>query len=378
MKVIVLGSGKIGTVIAKDLSRTTEEIQVTLADIDINRAKEASSIVEGSEFVQIDTGNRIELTNLLSEYDLVLGALPGDYGYDAIDAAIDAKIDMVDISFTPEVPLKLDEKARSNDVTVVPDCGVAPGLSNILVGYSASKLDKLDEVKIMVGGIPETPVPPLGYTITWSVDGLIDEYIRPVKIVEEGIIVEVPPLSGLEEVEFTEIGRLEAFFTDGLRTLTNTMSGVRSMWEKTLRYPGHVSKINLLKDLGFLSEKTIDVKGLQISPRDMTAELLERNLWIPEIRDLLVMRVEVFGQIDGDRKGFSHELIDRYDRANEVSAMGRTTAYTASTVAGILGKGLIEEKGIVPPECLGTDEQVAQMLFKDLERKGIFIETHIF
>ncbi len=375
MNVLILGSGKIGKVIASDLVSSHNEITLTLADVNEGQAEKAASEVEGSEYVVIDSRDNVKLVQLISKFDLVLGALPGDYGYGAMKAAVEAETDMVDVSYMPESPATLDEEAKQKNVTVIPDCGVAPGLSNILVGYSKAQLDRVNEVKIMVGGIPNIPVPPLDYTITWSVEGLIDEYVRPVKIVKNGGIIEVPPLTGLEEVEFPGLGKLEAFYTDGLRTLIDTIPNVELMWEKTLRYPGHVSKINLLRDLGFFSEEPIEINGNLVTPRVISSILLGKKLWMPDVKDLLVMRIEVSGALNGNRISLIHQLMEGFDKEKNISAMGRTTAYTASTVSGLLIKGLINRKGIFPPELLGANKELSKIFLKDLKEKGITIES---
>ena len=292
MKIIVRGSGKIGSVMAKDFSKTGANI--TMSDISIERAKKAAQEI-GADYTEIDTADYADLVRKLQEYDLVLGALPGDYGLPALKAAIEARKNMVDVSFTPEDPLTLDRNAKDAGITIIPDCGVAPGLSNLLVGYSASRLDKVEKAEIMVGGIPETRVPPLDYTITWSADGLIDEYIRDVSIIQNGEKVQVPALSGLENIQFPGVGTLEAFYTDGLRSLVGSLPNVDNMYEKTLRYPGHVEKIKLLRELGFFSEDPVTVLGSEITPKLLTARLLERSLWKPEIGDLLAMMIEVSG-----------------------------------------------------------------------------------
>ncbi|MCK5671674.1 saccharopine dehydrogenase NADP-binding domain-containing protein, partial [Candidatus Bathyarchaeota archaeon] len=257
MKVIVLGSGKIGSIMAREFASSVEGARITMADIDEGRAKSAASAIPGSDWITIDTTDYEDLVGKICGYDMVLGALPGDYGYMSIKASIEAGANMVDISYTVEDPLGLDAMAKEKGVTVVPDCGVAPGLSNILVGYAASRLDTVKTAHFMVGGIPEKPVPPLGYTITWSADGLVDEYVRDVSIIKGGEKVTVPALSGLEEIEFPGVGTLESFYTDGLRTLADSIEGVESMWEKTLRYPGHVEKVRLLRDLGFFDDKPV-------------------------------------------------------------------------------------------------------------------------
>jgi saccharopine dehydrogenase-like NADP-dependent oxidoreductase len=339
MKIIVLGSGKIGSIMAKDFSESNPEAQVTLGDISEERAKKAASQIKDANGTTITTSDHEALTEQLSEYDLILGALPGDYGYKALEAAIEAKVDVVDVSFTPENPTQLDGDAKTAGVTIIPDCGVAPGLSNILTGYSASRLNKVQEAHIMVGGIPEVPVPPLGYTITWSAEGLIDEYVREVTIIENGKKVQVPALSGLEEIDFPGVGKLEAFYTDGLRTLAVSLPEVENMWEKTLRYSGHVEKVRLLRELGFFSDERV-----------------------------------TGGEAKGKKTGYRHRIIDRFDHETGVTAMARTTAYTASIVAGMLAEGTIKGPGVIPPEKLGMKKGFTETLMAQLKQRGVLIE----
>jgi len=348
---------------AMDFARSVEGSEVVLADKSGERAKGAASTIEGAGWFAVDTTDYRGLVDSLRGFDLVLGALPGDYGYKALEAAAEAGVDVVDVSFTPEDPLGLDEAAKDAGVTIVPDCGVAPGLSSILVGYGSIKLDRAREAHIMVGGIPETPVPPLGYTITWSAEGLIDEYVRDVHIVEGG-----PALSGLEEVDFPGVGRLEAFYTDGLRTLVHSLPGVESMYEKTLRYPGHVEKVRLLRELGFFDDEPIYVEGRSVSPRLLTARLLERSLWKPEVGDLLAMIVDVRGEASGEEVGYRYYILDRFHRKTGVTAMARTTGYTASIVGGMLARGEIREKR------LGMNETVTEALLSELRTRGVLVE----
>ncbi|MGD2201277.1 MAG: saccharopine dehydrogenase family protein [Candidatus Bathyarchaeota archaeon] len=377
MKVIVLGSGKIGSVIAQDFSETHPDAQLTLSDINKERAKQAAEGIPGASWTTVNTSEHDQLVEKMAEYDMALGALPGEFGYKALQGALEADVDMVDVSFTPENPLSLDKAAKERGVTLIPDCGVAPGLSNLLVGYSASRLEKVREAHIMVGGIPETPVPPLGYTITWSAEGLIDEYVRDVTIIEGGKPVRVPALSGLEEIDFPGVGKLEAFYTDGLRTLAETIPEAKSMWEKTLRYPGHVEKVRLLRELGFFDDETVTVRGDDVSPRLVTARLLERSLWKPEVGDLLAMNIKVRGEISGKPAGYGYRILDRFDHEKQVTAMARTTAYTASIVAGLLVKGVIEGPGVILPENLGMDQSVAEALLEELKRRGVRVEESL-
>ena len=375
MRIIVIGCGKIGSIIAKDLAESLEA-EITVADKFETAARRVAEEISG-EWTTVDASSKGSIAQALRGFDLAVGALPGDYGFNAMEAAVEVGVDMVDVSYTPENPLILDEEARRKEMTLIPDCGVAPGLSNMLVSYGASKLDEVRAAHILVGGIPERPVPPLGYTITWSAEGLIDEYMRPVRIVEGGRVVEVPALSGLEEIDFPGLGRLEAFYTDGLRTLIETFKGVESMYEKTLRYPGHVEKVKLLRELGLFDDEPIEVEGVKVSPKHFTARLLERHLRMPDVGDLLAMMVEVKGLKDGVEKTIRFHLLDRYDRASGVTAMARTTGYTTSIVAQLLAKGRIEERGVIPPEKLGLRSQIFEEILMELRRRGVEVMEQV-
>lgn len=368
-----MGCGNIGSVVARDFSEYMSSVEVVLADKIRERAEAAASSIKGGIPAVVDVTNFRELVGVLKDFDLVVGALPGDYGFQVLKAAVDAGVNIVDVSFMPENPIELKLAAEKAGVTIVPDCGVAPGLSNLLLGHAVSKLDKIQKAHIMVGGLPELEVPPLGYSITWSAEGLIDEYVRSPRIVEGGSVIEVPPLSGLEEVEFIGLGTLEAFYTDGLRTLLSTIPKVESMWEKTLRYPGHVKKIKLLMDLGFFDEELVTIGDTKVSPRFMTAKLLERSLKL-ELDDILIMTIDVAGESQGDDLNLRYSLLEKFDKFRNVTAMARTTAYTASIVGQKLLKGVIEEKGVVPPEKLGMSEKVFEEIISELKIRDVIIE----
>jgi saccharopine dehydrogenase-like NADP-dependent oxidoreductase len=248
MKIMVLGCGNIGSVIAKDVAENLPSMKVVIADVDKNHAREAASRIglENVDAAQIDATNRSELTSKLKSFDVAVGALPGDLGYQTCKAAVTAKVDMVDVSYMPEDVLTLDNAASKAGVIIIPDCGMSPGLCSMLVGRGVSKFDEVEKAHMLNGGLPEKPVPPLGYVVTWSVKDLIDMYSRKVSIVKNGRVVQVEAMGGLEEIHFPGVGKLEAFYTDGLRTLLHTVKA-KEMWEKTLRYPGHAEKITLLK-----------------------------------------------------------------------------------------------------------------------------------
>jgi saccharopine dehydrogenase-like NADP-dependent oxidoreductase len=245
VKIIVLGCGNIGSVIAKDVAGSLPSAEVVIADVDKNRAREAASRIglKNVSWAQANATNRSELSSKLKSFDVAVGALPGELGYQACKASIAAKVDMVDVSYMPEDVMTLNNVALEAGVSIVPDCGMSPGLCSMLVGRGVSKLDEVEKAHMLNGGLPEKPVPPLGYVITWSVKDLIDMYSRKVSIVKDGKVVQVEAMSGLEEIDFPGVGKLEAFYTDGLRTLLYTVKA-KEMWEKTLRYPGHTEKIS--------------------------------------------------------------------------------------------------------------------------------------
>ncbi len=373
MKILVLGYGNIGSVLAADLAESMPSSTFVIAGRRPDRAEEIAVSIhkENVSSIQLDANDFHELVRTMKEFDLVVGTLPANLGYQSVKAAIDAQVDAVDVSYMPENPLTLHEDALKADVTIVPDCGVAPGLSNLLVGHAISKLDKVETICLMVGGIPEEPVPPLGYTVTWSAENLIDEYTRKARIVENRKVVEVDALTGLEVIEFPGVGRLEGFYTDGLRTLLYTVRDVENMWEKTLRYPGHVEKIKLLKALGFFDEHPMEVANVRLPPRKVFAKLLEKKLRRPEIRDILAMKAEVRGTVRGAKRCYVYHLLDCYDQKRRVTAMARTTAYPASILAQLIAQELIEEKGVIPLEKLGFKEKIFNKIVAELEKRQI-------
>ena len=375
MGILVLGYGNIGLVLAKDLAENMPSTEVVIAGRHRNKAEAAVAAIDRKNVrgIRLDADKYLILVDVMKRFDLVIGALPGDIGYQSVKAAIEARVDMVDVSFMPENPLTLDGNAVKAGVTIVPDCGVAPGISNLLVGHAISKLDEVESIRVIVGGLPEEHVPPLGYVVTWSVANLLDEYSRKAKIVKNGKVAEVEALTGLEEVEFPGVGKLEAFYTDGLRTLLHTVKGVKNMWEKTLRYPGHAEKVKLLEALGFFDGDPIDVGSARLPPREVTVELLKKKLRRPEIRDILAMKVDVSGIAEGSKRRFSYHLLDRYDTENGITAMARTTAYPASIIGQLIASKAIEEKGVIPLEKLGVKERLFNKILLELEKRQVKI-----
>ncbi len=379
MKILVLGYGNIGRLIAQDLSDSLPTAEVTVAGRhreNIENTLKSINREKVSGFT-LDAHNFSELVSTIAKFDLAVGALPGDIGYQSLKAAIKARVDLVDVSYMPENPLPLNDSAIEAGITIIPDCGIAPGISNLLVGHATSKIDTVESVKIMVGGLPETPVDPLDYTITWSPEGLIDEYTRKATIIKNGKPAEVDALTGLEKIDFPKIGKLEGFYTDGLRTLIHTVKGVNTMWEKTLRYPGHVQKMKLIRALGFLDSQPIKVRGVSIAPRDVTTKLFEQKLQKPHIKDILALNIEVTGKIGDTQQRIIYQMLERYDEKNNATAMARTTGYPSSIVAQLLAQEVISEKGVIPLEKLGSNNNIFNKIIDGLEDRQIKIATEI-
>ena len=375
MKVIAVGSGNIGSVAVEDLATNMKSTEIIIADKDDSRSKAVVERIGRNNVssIQLDIVDRNKLLQTLKKFDLAMGFLPGALGYDLMKACIKAKKSLVDVSYMAENPLKLHSAASKARITLIPDCGLAPGISNFLVGHAYAKLEKTSSVKIMVGGLPEKPVPPLDYVITWSSDGLIDEYTRKAVIIQHGKKTEVEALSGVEAINFPKVGKLEAFYTDGLRTLSQTLKDVEEMWEKTLRYPGHAEKIKMIEKLGFFEEEKVKIEDTLVSPRKLTARLLERKLKIPKIKDFVAMKVEVSGVKNGKRVSFVYHMLDKYDQKRGITAMARTTAYPMSIVAQLMLKGIIKQKGVIPTEKLGMEKEVVQEYLSQLKKRDIKI-----
>jgi saccharopine dehydrogenase-like NADP-dependent oxidoreductase len=373
MKILVLGCGNIGSVAAKDLAENLSSAEIVLADLDEVRAKEAASRIgqENVSYVKADASNHRELVSTLKKFDLAIGALPGETGYRVCKASVAAGVDLVDVSYMPEDVMTLHKDASKAKISILPDCGMSPGLGSILAGHAISKLDQVESVHMLNGGLPEKTVPPLGYVITWSVKDLIDMYSRKVNIVKEGKIVQTEAMSGLEKIDFPGVGKLEAFYTDGLRTMLHTVKNVKDMWEKSLRYPGHVGKIKLLKALGFFSDKPVEIGNLSVQPREVTAKLLESKLKRKDVPDIVAMRIIVSGTEKGKRVSYTYQLLDHYDRKRKVTSMARTTAYTTSVVAQLLAKKAITEKGVIPPEKLGMNKELYSKFMSMMKKRKV-------
>jgi saccharopine dehydrogenase-like NADP-dependent oxidoreductase len=377
MKILVLGAGLVGGPIALDLAKNGE-FEVTSADISSESLSRFKGI-EGISAVQADLNNEEALKTLVNNHDLVVSAVPGFMGYRTLERIIECGKNAVDIAFFPEDMFGLDAKAKQMDVTAICDIGVAPGMSNVLIGYGASMLDTLEKGITYVGGLPVVRTWPFEYKAVFSPIDVIEEYTRPARYIDGGRLVVREALSDAELLDFPNIGTLEAFNSDGLRTLATTVKG-DYMIEKTLRYKGHIEKMAVLRDTGFFSKEPILINGVMISPLEFTSRLLFPKWKLQEgEEDLTVMQVITEGLKNGIRQRFTWDLFDKFDKATGIHSMARTTGYTATMVARLLIKGLYNKKGISAPEFLGKDAGIVNFLLDGLKERGIvYKETHEF
>ncbi len=369
MKVTVLGSGLVGAPLAKDLAKNGE-FEVSAVDIE-PKAFEALKSEPPVRTVRADLSKPESINQVVRDADFVISAVPGQLGFQVLKSILEAKKSVVDIAFFPEDPFLLDGLAKRNGVAAVVDCGVAPGMSNILVGHAETCMDSLDRVTIYVGGLPEIRKWPYEYKAGFSPHDVIEEYVRPARYIMNGEIVTKPALSEPEFIDFPGIGTLEAFNTDGLRTLIRTIKAP-DMIEKTLRYPGHIEKMAMLRDTGFFGEEPIEVKGVPVRPLDVTAKLLFPKWKLePGDRDLTVLKIVVEGRQGGRIIRYVYDMLDRYDPASETHSMARTTGYTATLALRLLARGLYGGKGISPPEFIGRRPECVSFMIEGLKERGI-------
>lgn len=398
-QVVVLGCGLIGTSIAIDLLASSTVSGVTVIDLSDERLKylqqRASKLldpVSGSNArlaeklhtVELDVvKKKDELVKLLQGAELGIGALPYGIAEETVQSALEAGINFVDLiySWRYEKSSVIDNKAKQKGITIVPACGLAPGLTNIIAKNAADQLEDVDSIKISVGGIPEVPKQPLNYKIVFAVESVLEEYTRDALVIREGKKTVVPAMSEVDELTFDGLPdqKFESFITDGLSTLPETVKKVKFMEEKTIRWKGHADEVRLLMDLGFFSERPVNLKttGARVSPRALLSTLLDKKLAMHQgDKDMTLMRVEVQGRKKkGDRatRIRRYEMIDHFDSESQTTSMARTTAFPCSTVAQMMLEGRITERGFIPPELAIKDDRFDDFISR-LERKGLSIK----
>lgn len=370
MKALQIGCGLIGHVIAQDLSR---DFDVTVVDRDEERLAELQARLPQVRTAVASATCADELAPFVREADIVTAGVPGALGYAMMETVIGLGGNLCDISFMAEDFDLLDGAARARDVTVVPDIGVAPGMSNFLMGRGASLVDEVTEAFIYVGGIPANPEPPFNYKATWSPLDCVDEFLRPARIIEEGKEVTVEAASGLHLKEFPGLGTLEVFYTDGLRSLAKNIRG-RTVAEMTMRWPGHVEQMRLLRSMGLFGKEPRRLGGVDVVPLEITADLL-LPLWKMEPakgdRDLTVMRVTVSGYRGRDEVTTTWDLLDRYDETTGTTSMARCTAFTCAIFARAVARGLIPRRGVLAPELLASDDRLYDFVMAEQKERGL-------
>ncbi len=367
-QVLVLGAGRVGRVIAADLAEDPG-LGVMVAD----RSRTALDAVNDSETVVADLGTPGVVADLCAGADVVVGAVPGRIGLAVLKEVIGAGRPVADISFSPENPLALNKAAEEAGVPVIVDCGVAPGISNLLAGRVVAELDRTDSISIMVGGLPVRRVWPFEYRSVFSPTDVIEEYTRPCRMRVGGRDVTLPALTGVELVDLPGVGTLEAFNTDGLRTLLDTLD-VPDLREMTLRFPGHADRMRMLRETGFFSDDEVEVQGVRIRPRALTEKLMFKA-WEPEPdeQEFTVLRVEAAGESNGRPQRIVWDLLDRTDPVSGASSMSRTTGFPCAIVTRMLADGRWACPGVVPPERLGADPEITREILDGLAARGVLV-----
>ncbi len=373
MKIAVIGAGMMGSAVAWDLARSKDVDEMIVADISqakLSAVKER--LGERASIRRMDVTDAAGLGRFLKSCDVAVSALPHGAVHPVDLAAVECGARMVNTAFEDQ-QMDLDRRAKEKGSVLIPGCGLAPGLSNILVAEGARSMDLAEEGHVYVGGLPQNPEPPLSYRLVFSVRGLIREYLSA-RIIREREVKSVDPFGEVTRVRFGKpIGALEAFFTDGLGSSIFTLKNLRQLDERTLRYPGHAERIKFLIEAGFFSSDKVLVGGTAVAPVAVSEAILQKVLTRGDPADVTVMRVRVVGKRDGKRLKTTFELIDYYDKASGVTSMGRTTGFTAAIVARMLGRGEIEGPGVLPPETALGGREVKRLL-AELASKGVFVK----
>lgn len=369
MRSLILGAGRVGRAIAFDLANESGW-QVAIADRSVEALARAA---RGLDVERLELSVEVEgsLRAIVSGFDLVIGALPSFLGFAALREVIEAGKPYVDISFFEEDPLSLDALARERGVVAVVDSGIAPGFDNLILGHELERCDNVDRFTCFVGGLPLIRSWPWEYKAPFAPYDVINEYTRPARMVSGGKVVTRPALSDPELIEFPGVGTLEAFNTDGLRTLLTSVD-VPEMIEKTLRYPGHAEKMRLLREAGFFSNEPLQLDGGAVVPLELTSKLLF-DAWSfgPDEEELTVMRVSVEGRVAGVAERHTYDLIDRTDRASGLTSMARTTGFTCAATARLVAAGKVAAPGVYALERVGQIQDCYQRVAGDLRARGI-------
>ena len=367
--IIVLGAGMVGSAIAIDLSK---KYNVSLTDFNQDALIKAYQKCNNLKTFLLDVTKKSTLQKTIKDFDLVVCAVPGFLGFETLKSIIEAEMNVVDISFFSENSLELDTLAKDKNITAIVDCGVAPGMDNIILGHYNEKM-KLTDFECLVGGLPKVKKWPFCYKAPFSPVDVIEEYTRPARYIENGEMITRDALTDCEYLEFEGVGTLESFNSDGLRSIIFTMPHIKNMKEKTLRYPGHVEYVQVLKKSGFFDTAKIEINGTKVSPLDVTSKVLFNEWKLGDTEEeITVMRITLKGEnLAGKTEEVVYTLYDQYCNETNTSSMARTTGYTAAAAANIILEDKFSEKGVFPPELVGKHEACFYYFLSYLEQRNI-------
>lgn len=374
MNILILGAGRMGLGAAYDLVHNSDTNAVTIADIELERARAVVASVKSEKLspVQIDVTNQAQVIALMRGHDATISCVTYSHNLQLARAAIAASVSFCDLggnNTVVDAELALNAEARAAGINIIPDCGLAPGLVSVLAMHGAERFSSLDEIHIRVGGIPQNPKPPLGYQLIFSVEGLINEYVERARVIRNGEIEEVESMTELELLEFPQpFGQMEAFQTSGgTSTLPESFLGrVRDLDYKTIRYPGHCEKFKTMIDLGLTSSDAIEIDETLTTPRRVLSEMLLRHLPADEA-DVVLVRLEFRGIVNGKQEALRYDIIDNYDTQTGLSAMMRMTAFPASIIAQMMARDETSKKGATPQErCIPSDKFVAELARRNI------------
>jgi lysine 6-dehydrogenase len=377
MRMLVLGAGLQGSACAYDLLQNPDVKEVRLADLHTDHLAQFLAPFSGDRliFTPLDVRDREAVGALMRQCDAVMSAIPYYFNYELAEQAVDAGVHFADLGGNTEIVFKqktLDQKAKEKKITVIPDCGLAPGMVNILAEYAIQQLDAVQSVRIFVGGLPQNPEPPLNYQIVYSLEGVLDYYTTLSWVLRDGKRTQVKALSEIEPVQFKgKVGELEGFHTaGGLSTMAFRYEGkIPTMEYKTLRYPGHAKIMEAVRELGLLELNPVDVKGVKVVPRDLVVAAMGPRLTKPNGRDLVALRVFAEGTKAGKPKKIGWELVDFYDEENGISAMERSTGYSLSITGQMQARGEIGKSGVFTPD----EAMPPQKYIDELAKRGVMI-----
>ena len=374
MNIVVLGAGRIGGAIVRDLS-AEEAFSVTVVDLDPAAIAGLSGL--GVRAALADLSDPDMVAKAVVGADLVVGCVPGFMGYQTAEVVLGEGKPMADISLFPEDAFGLDELAKEEGVPFLVDCGVAPGLTNLILGRLEEDLDETTSFRALIGGLPVQRDWPWQYKAPFSPTDVIQGYVRPARLRRDGVELTLPALSEVELLNFPGLGTLEAFHTDGLRTLLNT-SSTPNLVEKTIRYPGHAERMRVLREAGFFGEEEILVPSGTARPRDVTASLLLSAWQFQEgEHDLTVGRITVEGVQDGKNVRHTYDLLDYYNPDTSTSSVARTTGYTCASMARLIATGQWTEPGVAPAEVVGRRQECFEYVIGHLEERGVKLESRV-